>query len=118
MSEKFKLDVGNLEKMNEPHPKAVYSFYEDCGRMGDLSGVFLTEKRKVEELIGTEVYFGEVLGKHSEIYFVIEEPMIEMISDNPELIAIFEKYPQLESGYDPVNIWECGNKWSWDGDDE
>jgi hypothetical protein len=36
--------------------------------MGALSGIFVAEEEAVEALIasGKEVYFGEVLGKHSE----------------------------------------------------
>lgn len=44
----------------------------DCGRMGDLE-CLMTVDRKGQDLIDkliadkTEIYFGEVLGKHSEI---------------------------------------------------
>ena len=39
----------------------------DFGRMGELQGLFVAEELDVQDLIGKEVYFDEVLGKHSEI---------------------------------------------------
>lgn len=37
----------------------LYSFYWDCGRMGNLDGLFVAEESTVESAIGKEVYFGE-----------------------------------------------------------
>lgn len=47
--------------------KAIYKMDCDCGRMGSLQGVFIAEKEHVTVLLKKkiEVYFGEVLGKHS-----------------------------------------------------
>ena len=36
--------------------------------MGDLSGEFICDDAIIERVLGTKIYFGEVLGKHSEIY--------------------------------------------------
>lgn len=47
--------------------KKLYEFYWDCGRMGSLTGIFTAEEESLQELIGKYMYFGEVLGKHSEI---------------------------------------------------
>ena len=82
--------------------KAIFKLYVECGRMGTLEGVFISTKEKVDKLIESkiEVYFGEVLGKHSEIYGSIEKDDIIFISDNKEAVDIIEKY-NLCSGYDP-----------------
>ena len=89
----------NLETKTE---KAVYKLSVSCGRQGDLNGVFIAEKSHVKKLIEAkiQVYFGEVLGKHSEIYGAIEEDEIIFVSDNPEVIKVIEENV-LESGYNP-----------------
>jgi len=45
--------------------KAIYEFYWDLGRMGEVSGMFIADKDDIKKIIGTEIYFGEILGKHS-----------------------------------------------------
>ena len=67
--------------------KKLYSFCWECGRMGDLEGLFIAEENEVKKLIGKEIYFGEVLGKHSEIYGDLEEKDITVKSDDQEFIA-------------------------------
>jgi hypothetical protein len=49
--------------------KAIYRMDIDCGRNGNLTGVFIADKDHVKILLEKkiEIYFGEVLGKHSEI---------------------------------------------------
>jgi hypothetical protein len=51
---------------------------------------------------GLNVYFGEVLGKHSEVCGPIESHEIKMISDNPEVVKIIEDFG-LQSGYNPLD---------------
>lgn len=88
--------------------KAVYKLHFDCGRMGQLDGLFIAEKEKVKELIdsGREVYFGEVLGKHSEIMGPIEEPDdITLVSEDEEVIRVIEEN-NLENGFNPFDYLE------------
>lgn len=88
--------------------KTIYKLHFDCGRMGSLDGIFIEEKEKVEELIesGREVWFGEVLGKHSEIFGPIESPEdITFITDDQKVIDIFEQY-DLCTGYNPFDYLE------------
>lgn len=82
--------------------KAVYKLNFDCGRSGSLRGVFIEEKELVDALIESriEVYFGEVLGKHSEVCGPIEENEITLVSDSSEVISIIE-WHDLENGYNP-----------------
>lgn len=82
--------------------KGIYKLHFDCGRMGQLDGIFIAPKEHVKVLIEEkiQVYFGEVLGKHSEIHGPIEEKDITFISDNPEAIKIIEEL-ELETGYNP-----------------
>jgi len=84
--------------------KAVFKMDFDCGRMGELTGVFVADKDAIKWLIENkgEIYFGEVLGKHSEIYGPIDEADIKLVSDAPEVVAVIEKH-ELSSGYNPLN---------------
>lgn len=84
--------------------KKLYQFHWDCGRMGFIDGLFIEESEKVEQLIssGFEVYFGEVLGKHSEIYGIIEESDIKEVTSDKKVIEVFEKN-EISSGYNPFN---------------
>jgi hypothetical protein len=91
--------------------KAIFKLNVDCGRMGELEGVFISTKEKVKKLIESEidVYFGEVLGKHSEVYGPIKNNEITFISDNEEAIKIIEKY-DLTSGYNPFDYRALGHE--------
>lgn len=46
----------------------LVKYYEEFGRMGDLEGIFVCTRDELESLNGIDIYFGEVLGKHSEVY--------------------------------------------------
>lgn len=47
--------------------KKIYKYYLDCGRVGEVFGVFVEDDENIKKSIGTNIYFGEILGKHSEI---------------------------------------------------
>ncbi len=84
--------------------KKLYRFNWDCGRMGDLEGVFVAEEKVIQDAIGAKVEFGEVLGKHSEIFGQIDECDITVLSEDQEfiekLILVFGGL--LISGYNPL----------------
>lgn len=82
--------------------EAVYKMNLAFGRMGELEGVFVAKKSHVKILIDSEmeVYFGEVLGKHSEIFGKIEKKAIKMVSDNEDVVKVIKTH-ELESGYNP-----------------
>lgn len=84
--------------------KSIYKFSTDCGRSGSLEGVFTATKKQVDKLISSkiEVYFGEVLGKHSEVYGVIEKKDIKLVTDDTAAVEIFEKY-NFASGHNPFD---------------
>jgi hypothetical protein len=63
----------------------LYSFYVDCGRSGEIEGLFIANEQSVKDSIGKFVYLGEVLGKHSEVSFNLEEDMfIDYFSGQPD----------------------------------
>lgn len=82
----------------------VYKLRFDCGKMGELTGLFVASDADVANAIGKTVYFGEVLGKHSEIFGPLEEGDVTLICDDlddPDVVAMIEKY-DLETGYNPL----------------
>lgn len=85
--------------------EGIYRFYWDCGRNGHLSGIFLATADEVEDLIGREVHFGEVLGKHSDVYGTIEDGEITLVTTDPAAVAVFRKF-DLSEGYNPFSYSE------------
>lgn len=84
--------------------KALFKLHFDCGRLGVLDGIFISEKEDIDILLEHEdiiIDFGEVLGKHSYIYgnLIVED--ITFVTDSKEVIDIFENY-NLVSGYNPM----------------
>jgi len=66
--------------------RKLYRFFWDCGRMGEIEGLFIAEESQVNKTIGKELYFGEILGKHSEIQGKLEMNELTVISEDQEFI--------------------------------
>ena len=81
--------------------KRLYKFYWDCGRQGHVSGIFIADKEEVKKNLGKQVYLGECLGKHSEIYGDLDEDDLTILSDDQDFIKKFEEL-KCESGYNPL----------------
>ena len=91
----------------------LYRFYEDCGRIGDLRGLFVADDEKdVAPAIGKRAYFGEVLGKHSEVVIErLEARHFDALTADQDFVAKFKEY-RCASGFNPLhNITcpECGD---------
>lgn len=86
----------------------LWKFEWDCGRQGVLKGLFAATEEEIEDAIGKIANFGEVLGKHSEVYGPIEEGEITKIDLDTETV---EKVTRIIgdntwSGYNPLEyIW-------------
>lgn len=93
--------------------RKLYSFFWDCGRMGDVEGLFIAEEADVDAAIGSQVSFGEILGKHSEISGTLSSVDLKVISDEQDridwLLGIIG--PNV-SGYNPLDYIQQ------EGDDE
>lgn len=96
--------VVNMISAAKSCDKVLYKFYWYCGRMGDVEGVFKAKKSFVESVIGNNVYFGEILGKHSDVYGTLGEEDLEIISEDPIVVM-----NTPESGYNPLKYmqFEC-----------
>lgn len=99
--------------------KGIYRFNANCGRSGNLTGVFIATSEQVKELIKSkiEVYFGEVLGKHSEICGSIEKKQVILLTDDSEAVTLVEKY-ELTSGFNPFNYEAVNFKFDNDDSDD
>lgn len=93
-----------IAEHSEP-TEAIYRFHWDCGRMGEIDGIFVAQKSEINAAIGQEVYLGEVLGKHSEVYGTLTQEDLTLISDNPQVVAIAKSH-EMTSGYNPLDYIE------------
>ena len=91
--------------MQKDNQQVLAQFFWDCGRSGNVSGVFICTKQQIADAVGKEVYFGEILGKHSEVYGTLDEGDIEILSDDQYFISLMlEIFPDGEiSGYNPLS---------------
>lgn len=87
--------------------KTLYKFYQNYGRMGDLEGIFIAEEAEVTKAIGRRVYFGEVLGKHSEIYSELKEHDIKALTTDAAAIEVIETYLNGGTGWNPMEYVQC-----------
>jgi hypothetical protein len=97
--------------------KKLYKFHWGCGRQGDVEGIFIADDETIKNRIGSDVRFGEILGKHSEVYGTLDEDDLKVVSEDQEFIEkceeIFEN--KTLSGYNPLHYIieycdECGER--------
>ena len=87
--------------------RKLYKFYLDYGRQGELEGLFIADERDVIDIIDQEVFFGEVLGKHSDVSAVMDEDMFTVIDVPEETLKTLEKeLGSTWSGFNPIDIYK------------
>ena len=89
--------------------KKLYKFSKWFGRNGTLEGVFIAEQNDVAKLIkeGTNIYFGEALGKHSEVSCVIKEEDIIILDVYDSTVDdLLLHIGSTISGYNPFDYLE------------
>ena len=82
--------------------KKLYRFHWWCRRHGDLRGLFVAEESDVEQCIGKDVSFGEVLGKHSHISGTLDREDLEVLTDDATFIDQAERFGLIPSGHNPI----------------
>jgi hypothetical protein len=83
--------------------KNLYSFNQAFGRMGHIEGTFRATPEEVLTVIGKTAYFGEVLGKHSEIYCDLNTDNIKLVTKDEEFLGLADKLGiQLDTGFNPL----------------
>lgn len=81
---------------------ALFKFEWNCGRCGTLTGIFESDKETVAKLIGREVYFGEVLGKHSEVQGEIKQDEIRCLTEDEDFILKAKELGLVPMGINPL----------------
>ena len=68
---------------------AIYRVEEDCGRMGTIVFEFVCSKKAMARILADKpaIHAYEVLGKHSQIAFELNNKTVRMMSDDPTEVA-------------------------------
>jgi hypothetical protein len=93
--------------------KKLYKFFWDCGRIGAIDGLFIADEQTIENAIGKQVYFGEILGIYSEVYGELKAKDLRCMSDDQNLIKALELVFDSDglSGYNPLCYLEVEEEW-------
>ena len=83
--------------------KGLYAYSLDCGRSGTLVGLFVANRDEVERARVSDIYFGEVLGKHSEVSQEPNEGEYTLISEELAVVHRFEENHGSFLGVNPVS---------------
>lgn len=67
--------------------QTLYKFRWDVPRLGEIESLFIADSEQVEAVMGMTVYFGEVLGKHSDIQGTLDPEDLTIITQEPGVIA-------------------------------
>lgn len=88
--------------------KILVKFHWDCGRMGDVNGLFITTKEELENVYGRNVYFGEILGKHSEVHGKLNKEDFTIVSEEKDKIEWLQELMNSDtiSEYNPFDYLE------------
>lgn len=66
--------------------KLLVHFCWDIRRMGVVESLFICTQEELDNAFGKEIYFGEVLGKHSDIKGTLDLSDIVIKSDDQDFI--------------------------------
>ena len=84
--------------------RKLFQFKWDMG-YGCVEGLFVAEQEEVDAVIGKELYFGEALGKYSDVSGPVLEEEIKVVTEDQDfiemLLSVFSG--SLISGYNPLN---------------
>ena len=70
--------------------KVIARFFWDCGRSGDVEGLFTCTQEALDNAYGKYVHFGEILGKHSEVSGTLSREDITILTEDQDFIEKFE----------------------------
>lgn len=82
----------------------LFQLNVDFGRMGEIDGLFAAEQSEIDAAFGKRVYLGEALGKHSEVYFDLQEEMLTALDISSDAVRqIVNATGTSISGYNPLD---------------
>lgn len=92
---------------NNKQTRALYKLDYDYGRLGIISGLFVAYEHEIARLFATTIYFGEILGKHSDIILDLKPEDITVVSTNQlvieELLKVADDSGTI-CGYNPFDF--------------
>lgn len=80
--------------------KQLYRFNLDCGRMGELEGLFITTPEVLNKALNKTIYLYEVLGKHSEIEVTITNDTLTLLSEDQDKL---EWLLNINGGFETIS---------------
>lgn len=84
--------------------KYLYEFCWSYGRGGCVEGLIVATEEEIKDAVGEYVNFGEVLGKHSEVYGYLKEKDFTKLDVSPEAVEEVSKHLGNHwSGYNPLD---------------
>ncbi|GCD11706.1 hypothetical protein [Clostridium tagluense] len=84
--------------------KKLYKFYSSCNTSGSVEGIFIADEKIIKSAIGCNVWFGELLGKNSNIYGTLEKEDLTIINVSDITINEMEEVLGTNiSGYNPLD---------------
>lgn len=87
--------------------KVLVKFEGYNGRAGVLDALFITTREELAGLYGKRIYFGEVLGKHSEVVVTIKEDQFDVIDLGADAITKLEEAAGTSiSGHNPFDYYD------------
>lgn len=82
--------------------------------MGCLEGRFVLDdegQAKLESLYGKRIFFGEVLGKHSEVIVNLAQGDIRVVTDDQEFLEKARALGvSLDTGFNPISYYDNENE--------
>ena len=83
----------------------LFGFHWDCGRMGSVESKFVATQAAVDAVIGRFLYFGEILGKHSEVSGTLDTKDFTVVSSDFATVQNFKKTVG-STGHNPFDYFE------------
>lgn len=80
----------------------LVKFSEDFGRHGELSGLFTCTQEEYDKVLGTNVYLGDCLGKHSSVEVELTKENLVIQDVDQAFIEQFDKLLPYGVGIDPI----------------
>ena len=84
----------------------LWKFSEDYGRYGEVEGLFIATKEDIDKfLVGKDINFGEILGKHSNVSISFEKKDFKCldVSDSTVNELFIALGSRIISGHNPFS---------------
>ena len=101
--------------------KVLVRFDQDFGRSGELNGLFICKWGELQDAMGCTAYFGEVLGKHSDVSCEINDDNCKVVTNDQDFINKLESFIGKDtiSGWNPLSVLHgCRSQGEEEEDDD